>query len=87
MYGVAGQLVRTGTEQGYHATTGIGPDLFEAARDAVRGMIAYLGRVRDLEPLEAYVLCSVAGDLKISEVVDAPNWVVSFLLPNSLFNS
>jgi acetamidase/formamidase len=34
---------------------------------------------------EAYVLCSVAADLKISEVVDAPNWVVSAFLPMSLF--
>jgi acetamidase/formamidase len=82
---VPGQLVRTSTERGYHATTGIGPDLFEASRDAVRGMIAHLGRTRDLPPVEAYALCSVAGDLKISEIVDAPNWVVSFFLPNGLF--
>ena len=34
---------------------------------------------------DAYVLCSVAADLKISEVVDAPNWVVSAFLPLSLF--
>lgn len=85
MYDVPGQLVRHGVERGYQATTGIGPDLMEAARDAVRGMIAHLGRTRDLSPLEAYVLCSVAGDLKISEIVDAPNWVVSFFLPNALF--
>ena len=39
-------------------------------------MIAYLGATRDLSPAEAYGLCSVAVDLKISEVVDAPNWVV-----------
>jgi acetamidase/formamidase len=37
--------------------------------------------------LEAYALCSVAADLKISEVVDYPNWVVSFFLPNSLFTA
>jgi acetamidase/formamidase len=34
---------------------------------------------------EAYVLCSVAVDLKISEVVDAPNWIVSAYLPLVLF--
>ena len=84
-YSLPGALVRRGTEQGYHATTGIGPDLMEAARDAVRGMIAYLGRTRDLPPLEAYTLCSVVGDLKISEIVDAPNWVVSFVLPLNIF--
>jgi acetamidase/formamidase len=86
-YHVAGQLVRTSTERGYYATTGIGPDLLEATRTAVRSMIAHLGRTRDLPPLDAYVLCSVAGDLKISEVVDAPNWVVSFFLPNNLFDN
>ncbi len=86
MYYVEGHLVRRGTERGYHATTGIGPDLMDATRDAVRGMIAYLHRTHDVSPVEAYVLCSVAGDLKISEVVDAPNWVVSFLVPDSLFD-
>ena len=85
-YDVAGSLVRGTPERGYHATTGVGPDLMEASRDAVRGMIAHLGRTRDLTPLEAYALCSVAGDLKISEIVDAPNWVVSFFLPNHLFD-
>jgi len=84
-YDVAGALVGRVPERGYHATTGIGPDLMEAAREAVRGMIAHLGRTRDLSPLEAYALCSVAGDLKISEIVDAPNWVVSFFLPNHIF--
>ena len=38
-----------------------------------------------LEPLEAYALCSVAVDLKIAEVVDEPNWVVTALLPLSIF--
>jgi len=31
------------------------------------------------------VLCSVAGDLKISEAVDVPNWVVSMTLPRGIF--
>jgi len=34
-----------------------------------------------LSRLDAYCLASVAVDLKISEVVDAPNWVVSAFLP------
>lgn len=86
-YDVPGALVRTSQERGYHATTGIGPDLLEATRDAARGMIAHLGETRDLSPVEAYALCSVAADLKISEVVDYPNWVVSYFLPNSLFTA
>ncbi|MCL6526277.1 MAG: acetamidase/formamidase family protein [Thermaceae bacterium] len=70
---------------GYHATTGIGPDLFMAAQDAVRSMIDYLGREYRLSPEQAYMLCSVAVDLHISEVVDAPNWVVSAYLPKGIF--
>ena len=84
---MAGSLVRTAEERGYYGTTGIGPDLFEGAREAVRGMIDLLGRLHHLDPLEAYALCSVAGDLKISEIVDAPNWVVSLFLPRGLFLS
>ena len=70
---------------GYHATTGVAPDLMVAARQSVERMIVYLGRRYGLEPEPAYALCSVAVDLRISEVVDAPNWVVSAFLPNDLF--
>ncbi|NLS09969.1 acetamidase [Nesterenkonia sp. MY13] len=77
--------LRSGIEDaGYYATTGIGPDLMEASRDAVRAMIDYLVAEYKLEPRHAYVLCSVVVDLKISEVVDAPNWVVSAYLPLSV---
>lgn len=69
----------------YHATTGIAPDLMQAAKDAVRDMIDYLGRTYGLGPDMAYMLCSVAVDLRISEVVDAPNWVVSAYLPTAIF--
>ncbi len=62
------------------ATTGIGPDLFQAARDATTAMIEEIGRRAGLAPLDAYLLASVAGDLTISEIVDQPNWVVSMHL-------
>ena len=76
----------TGTNIGpYYATDGVGPDLMTAARDAVRRMIEYLGRDHGLAPVDAYLLCSVACDLKISEIVDAPNWVVSAFMPLSIF--
>ena len=71
--------------RGYYATTGISPDLMEAARKAVRHMIGYLTRTHRLTPEDAYVLCSVAVDLKISEVVDKPNWIVTAYLPQALF--
>jgi acetamidase/formamidase len=34
---------------------------------------------------EAYTICSVAGDLKINETVDLPNWLVSMTLPRGIF--
>ncbi|MFD1824652.1 MULTISPECIES: acetamidase/formamidase family protein [Mumia] len=71
-------------DAGYYATTGIAPSLMDAAKDAVRAMIDHLNHTYGLDPRDAYVLCSVAVDLKISEVVDAPNWVVSAYLPLSI---
>ena len=71
--------------RGYYVTTGIGPDLLEACRTAVRQMIRRLVRDRGLQAMEAYMLCSVAMDLKISQVVDIPNVTVSAFLPNDLF--
>lgn len=70
---------------GYFATTAHGPDLLENSKNAIRYMIAHLGREYGLTPAEAYVLCSAAVDLKISEIVDAPNWIVSAYLPKSIF--
>jgi acetamidase/formamidase len=75
---------RTDTK-GYHITTAHGPDLFENARSAVRYMIDWLADTRALSPSEAYVLCSVAGELKISQIVDVPNWIVSMHIPLSIF--
>lgn len=66
-------------------TTGIGPDLFEAARVSVRGMIDLLARERGMSAIDAYMLCSVAGELKVSQIVDAPNWTVSFHMPQGIF--
>jgi len=74
------------TNGGPHfVTTGIAPDLMDASKEAVRAMIQYLVAVRGLTRDEAYVLSSVAVDLKISEVVDRPNWVVSAFLPLAIF--
>jgi acetamidase/formamidase len=70
---------------GYYHTTGVGPDLMENAKNAVRDMVDWLVDDRQLSLHEAYALCSVAGDLKISETVDLPNWVVSMTLPRGIF--
>jgi acetamidase/formamidase len=74
-------------DAGYYATTGVGPDLMEDAKNAVRRMIDWLGSEHHLSPEDAYLLCSLAGDLKISEIVDQPNWIVSFYMPLGIFGS
>jgi formamidase len=58
-----------------------------AARNAVLAMIDWLGSERGLTREQAYVLCSVAVDLRISEIVDIPNPVVSALCPLDIFHS
>jgi acetamidase/formamidase len=71
--------------KGYEVTTGIGPDLMEAARAAVRSMVDLLSKQQGMPAVDAYLLCSVCGDLRISEIVDAPNWTVSFYFPRTVF--
>ncbi len=70
---------------GRYATDGIGPDLMTAARDALRRMIEWLGRDHGLDPMQAYLLCSVVADLRISEIVDVPNFVVTAHCPLGIF--
>jgi acetamidase/formamidase len=85
-YEVTRPLERPSAAQaGYYVTTGIEPDLYEAARLAVRRMVAHLETHHRLEHHDAYGLCSVAADLKISEIVDKPNWLVSLFLPKDIF--
>lgn len=79
-------LTKTDTK-GYFATTGIEPDLMEAAKQSIRFMVNHIMQEYGLSREESYQLCSVAVDLKISEVVDPPNWIVSAYLPLSIFNS
>ncbi|KAF9032390.1 Formamidase [Panaeolus papilionaceus] len=71
----------------HYCTTGVGPDLRECTRDAVRSMIDYLEAEFKMSRVDAYMLCSVAGDLRLHEVVDMPNYVVGMMLPKSLWQS
>ena len=66
-------------------TTAHGPDLFASSQQAIRYMIDHLVEERGLSREQAYILSSVAVDLSISEIVDAPNWIVSASLPESIF--
>ncbi len=81
----AGPLGPAADAGGWFVTTAHGPDLFASARQAIRYLIDHLVTERKFSREEAYVLCSVAADLRISEIVDAPNWIVSAFLPESIF--
>jgi acetamidase/formamidase len=80
-----GPVTRHLDAKGYEVTTGIGPDLMSGAKAALANMIDLLGKLHGLSAADAYMLCSVCGDLRISEIVDMPNWVVSFYFPRIVF--
>ena len=82
-----GPLGRPGDDGEHFATVATGPDLLECCQHAVRYMIDHLVGERGLTRQEAYVLCSLVVDLKVSEVVNFPNWLVSAYLPLSVFTS
>jgi formamidase len=77
----------------FYATTGISvtkdgenhaEDATLAARNALLNMIEHLTE-RGWTPQQAYAICSVAVDLKISQLVDVPNMLVSAFLPEDIF--
>ncbi len=77
----------------FFATTGIGvrkdgtnesEDLSLSAKNALLNMIDHL-ETRGFTRQQAYALCSVAVDLRISQTVDVPNLLVSALLPLDSF--
>ncbi|BCG77150.1 acetamidase/formamidase family protein [Mesorhizobium sp. 113-3-3] len=80
-----GPVTRHLDAKGYEVTTGIGPDLMAGAKEAVAQMVDLLSGRYKIDPVEAYMLASVCGDLRISEIVDMPNWVVSFYFPRCVF--
>ena len=80
-----GKKLTVADERGYFVTTAHGPDLFKDSQQAIRYMIDHLSTNYNMTREQAYCLCSAAVDLKISEVVDVPNWIVSAYLPLSIF--
>jgi formamidase len=78
----------------FFATTGISVEhdgnnqsenLTVAARNALLNMIDHLEAEYGYTRQQAYALCSVAVDLKVSELVDVPNFIVSAFLPLDIF--
>jgi len=84
-FAVPGPLLSPVNNGGWYGTTGVGPDLFKASQDAVRAMIVHLSEERRLSAQDAYVLASLCVDLRISEIVDAGQYIVSALLPLAVF--
>jgi acetamidase/formamidase len=80
-----GKKLTVADEGGYYVVTAHGPDLFKDTQQAIRYMIEYLSSEHSMTREQAFCLCGAAVDLKISEVVDAPNWIVSAYLPLSIF--
>ena len=71
----------------FYATTGVGGDLYVAAQDAVRAMVDHIASTYDVPREDSYLLCSLVVDLKISEIVDAGQYIVSALLPEAIFST
>lgn len=69
----------------YYATTGFGTTIDEAAKKATRYMIEHMSGTYDISRDEAYMLCSLIGDLKIAEVVDLPHMLVTMHIPKNVF--
>ncbi|MEA2213617.1 MAG: hypothetical protein QOF83_3565 [Solirubrobacteraceae bacterium] len=80
----AGQLAAVEGSR-YHVCTGVAPDLMQATREATRAVIDHVVQRHGRSREEAYAIASVAVDLRIHEVVDAPNWVVGAFLPEAIF--
>ena len=65
-------------------TTGVHEDLDEATKIATRDMIRWLSQRHGLEPIEAYTLCTLALDLRVSQLVNGRKGIHA-MLPKSVF--
>ena len=70
----------------YYAVTGFGETIDIATKKAVNYMIDHLINNYEISDEDAYMLCSLAGDLKIAEVVDVPNMLVAMHFPKTILS-
>jgi acetamidase/formamidase len=68
-----------------YMTMGVDPDLNEATRQAVREMVDFLTTEKGMTREDAYMLCSLAVDLRVTEFVDNPKGVRA-IVPKSIFD-
>ncbi|KAI1425521.1 hypothetical protein F5Y12DRAFT_369560 [Xylaria sp. FL1777] len=71
--------------KGEYMCLGIDSDLREATRKAVRGVIEWLQAEKALNRVDAYMLVSVSGFLRMCEVVDMPNYAIGCAIPLDIF--
>jgi acetamidase/formamidase len=86
---VASPQFRTPTvessEGPWFAATGIGPDLYVAAQEALRGVLTYLEQQHGLPRQQAYLLASACVDVRLNQIVNGGIFTVSAFLPLSIF--
>ncbi len=70
----------------YYAVTGFGETIDIATKKAVNYMVDHLSNNYEISAEDAYMLCSLVGDLKIAEVVDVPNMLVTMHFPRSILD-
>lgn len=70
----------------HYSVTGYGVTIDDAAKMATRAMLDYIVDETGMDRTEAYVLASLAADLKIAEVVDVPHMLVTMRIDKGLLN-
>ena len=67
------------TTASHFIAMGMDPDLDDAAKQALREMIKWIGELSGLKPADAYMLCSLACDLRVTQTVDGNKGVHAML--------
>lgn len=67
------------------ALTNLSEDLTLAARDALLRMIDWIAETKGYSREQAYAICAAAVDLRIGQLVDVPNIIVSAVIPLDIF--
>jgi acetamidase/formamidase len=79
------KLVRPmGETETHWITMGFHQDLNEAVKIALRDAIQFLVRTKGVTPNDAYALCSMAVDLRVTQIVDG-NKGIHAMIPKSIF--
>jgi acetamidase/formamidase len=69
----------------HYITMGFDEDLDDAVRQALRDMIRWIGELRGLSNTDAYTLCSLAADLRVTQMVNMAKGA-HCMLPKSILS-